>query len=82
MHVLNGTAKPSEIDFNVVPAIRVDESSWKAESWEAEGLPIHAVKMHGLFIPPNSGEYRMCVKATGRADVYLSHDDEPTNKVR
>ena len=76
MYAVNGTVDPATIDTTTTPAVRVDESRWTADNW-----PPHSVKMAGLFIPPETGEYRLCVSSTGNAKVYLSSDDNPSNMV-
>ena len=76
VYAVNGTDDPATIDTTLTPALHVDQSSWQSENW-----PPHSLKMVGLFMPQESGRYKLCVNSTGNAQLYVSTDDDPQNKV-
>ena len=76
VYVMNGTTDPSSIDLNSATVQRVDQSKWEATNWGS-----HAIQMVGFLLPVHTGPYKFCVKAAASASVYMSTDEDPSNKV-
>ncbi|KAH9512877.1 Fibrocystin-L, partial [Bulinus truncatus] len=77
VYIQNGTIDASTIDRSKAAMEHIDQSSWSASNWGP-----HAIQMVGFFVPLNSGSYTFCLNAASSATLYMSSDNDPTNKLK
>lgn len=86
MHAAQDEKKPDVVRGIIDPGLFVNKPDKKSplKSFEApESAGDHfAARIRGFLHPPKSGEYHFRIAADDYADLFLSTDDKPENKVQ